>query len=194
MLNRFPGLPAQSTIADSHKGYIPNPQRPSNPFLPSSEPDWVIVRKTSDEKPVVSNVSNETRADSKEEAQLTRTDSIASTASSSTTIVSRKSAPPVPRKPPLLASKPQDPSLGDVKTTAPLTVISPRTGPVSFPATENRPLSSYQIPDVQSIASSGQTLPALPVRLQSRPTAAMGLMDEEGDRASNIPSLQPRRV
>ncbi|TAQ88403.1 hypothetical protein B7494_g3278 [Chlorociboria aeruginascens] len=35
--------PARSTLKPPHKGDIPNPNRPSNPFSPTDEPDWVTV-------------------------------------------------------------------------------------------------------------------------------------------------------
>ncbi|PNS17746.1 hypothetical protein CAC42_3141 [Sphaceloma murrayae] len=41
------GLPVRSTIKPPANGYAPNPSRPSNPFTPSTEPDWVKVEKPS---------------------------------------------------------------------------------------------------------------------------------------------------
>jgi hypothetical protein len=37
------GMPAQSTLRAPGNGYIPNGKRPSNPFTPSDEPDWIKV-------------------------------------------------------------------------------------------------------------------------------------------------------
>ncbi|TVY50870.1 Inositol-1,4,5-trisphosphate 5-phosphatase 1 [Lachnellula cervina] len=37
------GNPAKSTIKPPQNGLIPNPNRPSNPYTPTEEPDWVTV-------------------------------------------------------------------------------------------------------------------------------------------------------
>jgi hypothetical protein len=37
------GKPARSDIKPSQNGAVPNPNRPSNPFSPTDEPDWVTV-------------------------------------------------------------------------------------------------------------------------------------------------------
>ncbi|KAK0261683.1 hypothetical protein B0A54_12392 [Friedmanniomyces endolithicus] len=42
------GMPARSTVKPPTNGYTPNPSRPSNPFSPSSEPDWVKVDRPAD--------------------------------------------------------------------------------------------------------------------------------------------------
>ncbi|KAF2265672.1 hypothetical protein CC78DRAFT_183975 [Lojkania enalia] len=41
------GLPARSRIQPPSSDHIPNPNRPSNPFTPSPEPDWVEVERMS---------------------------------------------------------------------------------------------------------------------------------------------------
>jgi hypothetical protein len=37
------GQPARSNLGPPQKGFIPNPNRPSNPYTPTDEPDWVTV-------------------------------------------------------------------------------------------------------------------------------------------------------
>lgn len=37
------GLPARAKIQPPGENYIPNPKRPSNPFAPTEEPDWVKI-------------------------------------------------------------------------------------------------------------------------------------------------------
>jgi hypothetical protein len=37
--------PARSTVKATLRGAVPNPKRPSNPFVPSDEPDWVTISK-----------------------------------------------------------------------------------------------------------------------------------------------------
>ncbi|KAF2854632.1 hypothetical protein T440DRAFT_464773 [Plenodomus tracheiphilus IPT5] len=39
------GLPAKARVQPPSEGYLPNPKRPSNPFTPSPEPDWVDVKR-----------------------------------------------------------------------------------------------------------------------------------------------------
>jgi hypothetical protein len=39
------GLPARSRVQPPSNDHIPNPKRPSNPFTPSPEPDWVEVKR-----------------------------------------------------------------------------------------------------------------------------------------------------
>lgn len=39
------GMPARATVRPPDGGYAPNPRRPSNPFAPTSEPDWIKVEK-----------------------------------------------------------------------------------------------------------------------------------------------------
>ncbi|KAF2740426.1 hypothetical protein EJ04DRAFT_540103 [Polyplosphaeria fusca] len=45
------GLPARSRVQPPSNDHIPNPKRPSNPFTPSPEPDWIKVERLS-EKPI----------------------------------------------------------------------------------------------------------------------------------------------
>lgn len=37
--------PARSTVKADQRGAVPNPNRPSNPFVPTDEPDWVTISK-----------------------------------------------------------------------------------------------------------------------------------------------------
>lgn len=39
------GLPARSLVQPPNSNFLPNPNRPSNPFTPSLEPDWVEVKR-----------------------------------------------------------------------------------------------------------------------------------------------------
>ncbi|KAK5112907.1 hypothetical protein LTR62_003729 [Meristemomyces frigidus] len=39
------GMPAQSTVKPPGQNFVPNLARPSNPFVPATEPDWVKVEK-----------------------------------------------------------------------------------------------------------------------------------------------------
>jgi hypothetical protein len=37
--------PARSTVKATQRGAVPNPNRPSNPFVPTDEPDWITISK-----------------------------------------------------------------------------------------------------------------------------------------------------
>ncbi|ORY00017.1 SacI homology domain-domain-containing protein [Clohesyomyces aquaticus] len=45
------GLPARSRVQAPSNDHLPNPKRPSNPFTPSPEPDWVEVKRIMPGKP-----------------------------------------------------------------------------------------------------------------------------------------------
>lgn len=127
-------LPARSSIEAPGSRHQPNPQRPSNPFVPSSEPDWILVPKAAASQgrrgqgnPEISSTGTTRHSpaplappgslrlvsapgddspSTSNRASITRTASLASSVSSSTS-VKRKSAPPVPKKPELLGRKSQ---------------------------------------------------------------------------------------
>lgn len=180
------GLPARSDIGDAKDGYIPNPRQPPNPFSPSNEPEWVVVRNSSTDhnnqrkpfagipssNPKEQPLSDYVHVDSADAtaigAPLARIDSKASS-TSSTTGVKRKPAPPIPRKPPLLASTSHRPdSRGEISIRM-------------------RPLPSKESDE------EAQMKPALPARLPGSAVTGTGLMDEEDDHARSIPSLEPLR-
>jgi len=46
------GQPARSSIKPPQNGFVPNPNRPSNPYTPTDEPDWVTVPRMSQNKSV----------------------------------------------------------------------------------------------------------------------------------------------
>lgn len=78
------GMPARSTLKPPNDNHVPNPARPSNPFSPSNEPDWVKVERPDPPPPprarVASGQSNASQ-----------------TSQATTASVSRK--PPPPLKP-----------------------------------------------------------------------------------------------
>ena len=45
------GMPARSTVQPPSADHVPNPARPSNPYTPSNEPDWVRVEKPGNTPP-----------------------------------------------------------------------------------------------------------------------------------------------
>ena len=60
------GMPARSTVKPPSRNHVPNPSRPSNPYSPTSEPDWVKVEKPasppSRPSSIYSNVSQASQA------------------------------------------------------------------------------------------------------------------------------------
>jgi len=124
------GLPARSDLAAPGKDFVPNPRRPSNPFTPTTEPDWIVVPKyasspsyrgPSTPSSTLSKSSPQTSATSLHRIPSgrgvinggassfvpplpSRASSFASSTSSSASLA-RKPAPPVPKKPVLLSSQ-----------------------------------------------------------------------------------------
>lgn len=98
-----------------------NNQRPSNPFTPSPEPDWVTVPRPSSSrtahklppplKAALSPASTFPRVQrAPRDIPNPPSPSTASVASSNSSTISRKPAPPVPKKPALLSRSSNDPS------------------------------------------------------------------------------------
>lgn len=52
------GRPARSDLKPPQPGAIPNPNRPSNPFAPTDEPDWVTVPRMPPRPPSLSSISS----------------------------------------------------------------------------------------------------------------------------------------
>ena len=116
------GLPARSTLQAPSKDLVPNPNRPSNPWTPSEQPDWITgssptavkapallpsrdnsLRKVptpsiNAARMAIRNVSNGASAPISP-ARKVSTSSVQSTGSND-----QRKAPPVPRKPPSLTS------------------------------------------------------------------------------------------
>lgn len=127
-------LPARSGVEAPGNRLQPNPRRPSNPFTPSSEPDWIVVPKAaaSQERgnpgiPATSSAHTSHRSQMPLEAagslrlasfprddgpitpnrsSNSKTASFASSPAPSTSVI-RKPAPPVPKKPEVLGQRRQ---------------------------------------------------------------------------------------
>ena len=134
-----------------------------------------------------------------------RTMSQTSVASNMSSGVSRKPAPPVPQKPPLLSpqqqQQPSDPkniANRSTKETASSYQQQPMSGfnspsKVSNPPFQNLPQQPRLTqPPNTSVSTAGPSLPPRP-QAPPRQASSMGLMDEDDrDGADNIPSLQPQ--
>jgi len=117
------GMPARSTLQPPSKGMLPNPERPSNPWTPSSQPDWVTgpgaskptsntqaapplpSREASVRKPLPSSIPLVGPAmNSRAPTRNVSNGSMQSLSSNGTSSGARKAPPMIPRKPPSLAS------------------------------------------------------------------------------------------
>lgn len=238
------GLAARSNLEAPSKDAFPNPNRPSNPFNPKNELDWVVVpnpigteaesnRRRLDTKPMVgpnstlprqSNVkqmplSSLTQDKAQNSAlELGKTMSAPSLPPPSLmgSGITRKPAPPVPRKPPILISSNNDcvdlgriPSSVSAEQSIPIrwtsaTQPSESGRPTLDPYTTSQP--SLQLTALKSAFSSDHTknqekpaaeadrLPALPSRITTaqRPVPK-GLLDKSDEGACLIPPIQPIR-
>ena len=123
------GLPARSDVKPPHGKAVLNANRPSNPFTPTDEPDWVVIDKNpSREPPKASPTSHRTKSaneivhkspvlfesgqpiPTKDTRNLTGPQELtnesrsgASSQASTVPASSRKPVPPVPKKPLLLS-------------------------------------------------------------------------------------------
>lgn len=220
-----------------------NTLRPSNPFTPTNEPDWVVVpqptpsqtstdHRTRQNAPIVALAGtarmlpppsdldykipfgnsrtggDTTMTDRRQESKAPKRESVAS----STTDVTRKPAPPVPKKPMLLSksSSPKDSNNSVEVNPAPArrstlashenaTVLlpPPRRNRVIEPASQTSQQSSGSHPTVigqyqQGSLGDGDP-PPLPRRAIGDLTNSTGLLDEDDDGARAIPSLEPLR-
>ncbi|KAG7007150.1 inositol-1,4,5-trisphosphate 5-phosphatase 1 [Physcia stellaris] len=204
------GLPARSMIQPPNARSMLNPQRPSNPFTPSPEPDWVTVsppssyqgpgaaqmdgarkvstRQASSKFPTSSptQTSSVSRAASKgappaKARQDPSSQSQAPTAPS-TSSVSRKPAPPVPKKPALL-STPSEQAVDTTRSSA--APSQPPSAPKPRPTAE---ITTVFPPPPRRATGSPST--ASPLRQASSRDAngprrtsrkAPDLMDDDGD-------------
>lgn len=216
-------MPAQSTLQRPNKGFIPNPNRPSNPFTASDEPDWVKVDRSSSAeradfrshsatdgtaKPAVTRglpplftfAESAPQLPPRPSSSQAQTDGTFTGRSSSPSSIpirpssslSRKPAPPVPKKPATLSSpsttqpapNPLDTGMPS-KSNAPPTVPLPRRSMAAARAgtasPENR-ISQLSKLSPAEVAASTEIRPQLPPR-RIKPGSSTTLMDtkdEEG--------------
>ncbi|KAF2480633.1 SacI homology domain-containing protein [Neohortaea acidophila] len=191
-------MPATSEVDAPTHNHIPNPRRPSNPFSPTSEPDWVRVEKPFAPQPPPrqqQQTSQPTNATAKSLPTREATTSATGTSrpgldgtaasetddSNNTTRTHhlretlRKPAPPP--KPNLLRSASSQSTTQQANRTAPPPLPEPRRKANASSSTAN------------GRASPAATAPALPAR---HPRASTGLMDE-GDGGEGLTDWIPLR-
>lgn len=205
------GLAARSTLEAPAKDSIPNPNRPSNPFSPQSESDWVVVPKLSvievestprpvKRKPIVghdSTVPLSRVSQNKAQALVVQHDQTRGTSPLTSSQlqewgVTRKPAPPVPRKPPILTSSESSrtSSLGGVLSSVPANqrILIRRVGGTQ---TSTLPSDSAKF---QGVSARANRSPPPSNRASSAqrdiPKDLLGKADES---ACLIPTIQPVR-
>ena len=191
------GMPARSTVKPPSNGYVPNPTKPSNPFSPSSEPDWVKVDKPNglpSRSTSVASASASSRVRSeaatrklppmsraveaaamppaKPPRPATFNESTSDDSKVQMKSTLRKPAPPKPNKPNLLRSE-------SSRSTA--SVASNRSVPP--PPEPRRSHAAAAAPSSSSVQG-----PALPIRVSS------GLSESSGARSVAPQPPPPRQV
>ena len=230
-------LPARSLVKPPTDNHVLNEKRPSNPFTPGGEADWVLVPSAGSSRGPgdhLTDGSDSTASDTTDRRQsssrmspnlplgfplrhggsgaqssaheiLSRDNNPAAirTPSLSGSNVLRKSAPPIPKKPAILAST------GERQAKAAVIDGASQGHKVPVPASaSSRSLSSSQQrsspADTMSFTPSGdnstnQSLPsshrpALPLRRHDvQASRSVDLLGEDADQASTIPALRPSR-
>ena len=142
------GMPARSTVKPPGSNQVPNPTRPSNPFSPTMEPDWVKVEKPeappSRPSSVYSNVSQASQARS----ETTKSE-----------LVSRRSPPP-PKPQETTPEKPARPATFDGANDGKVHLKQTLRKPAP-PPKPNKP-NLLRSDSNQSRASSVRSVPPLP--------------------------------
>ena len=202
------GMPARSTVKPPTKDHVPNPSRPSNPFAPSSEPDWVKVEKPSEglsrtpswqldgnseapPPPPPRNLPSrklppplDPQSNGRVPFLRDRSPSVSSVASDRASIISkqtsRKPAPTVPKKPRNLSS--------------------PSTEATSPAASA---VSESSLPPPQMSVSSARSVPSPPAprrtntgasrHFAAQPKTASPVIRKPVEREDQAPKLPPRR-
>jgi hypothetical protein len=221
VVSNYPlGLPAQTTIRPPGKGFVPNPRRDPNPFVPSDEQDWVKVDNTSSSGvsrsssvattnsrrqvlPPPSNLSEPApqlpprRPTTETISSLTATRSATPpdavmrslSISSSSSMSSRKPAPPVPKKPSILsnpvfvdgAMDSRRSSTASIKSGTPPSVPPPRRSMTSG-VSRNASTASMSLRTINDDNGDRPTVPPRTGTGSSHPktTDLLDEKDEEG--------------
>ncbi|EMC91401.1 hypothetical protein BAUCODRAFT_127302 [Baudoinia panamericana UAMH 10762] len=199
------GMPARSSVKPPRSDFVPNPARPSNPFTPTSEPDWVRVDTPNSPPSGAASVASTS-------SRVSRIESGS---------VPRKPAPPptsgdgAPAKPP--RPLPQVDGAAD-DGRAPQHVYLKQTLRKPAPPRPNKPnllrsesaQSTASTPSMQSTTESRRVVskemappPALPSRVQGEQTARTMAPQAPPPRttlrkptpaAESSPALPPRRT
>lgn len=215
-------MPARSNLKAPDERFVLNEDRPQNPFLPTYEPDWKVGKTkpggshaftydkskdqnsqrhlpTSDESQAL---QLETYPNTLKPEVVLRGPNSRSSSQSSVVLMSsgmtRKAAPPIPKKPALLSNRQHSQESGKKEQGNSMSSRPPSGDPTGFGDDVKRtslpsPLRIKQ-PEVYRRQVAKSDGPLLPPRstnaIVSVPNA---LMDDDNEGASTIPSLQPMR-
>lgn len=190
---------------------MPNIERPQNPFIHTDQPDWKARKPTAKRSYALQNYNSkdrdslrpspnfegsqplplDTKSDSLREKVTLRTSSSQLPAVSTSINVARKAPPPIPKKPALLSNR-QHSQESKVNGQGQSTSMPPSGGENAF---DDGVKSSFPPPlqrnGRQATESDGPPLP--PGSTDAIVPVLNGLMDDDNEGASGIPSLQPMR-
>ena len=211
-----PGLPARSNLKVTDGRSALNTKRPQNPFIPTDEPDWKwsearrspIVRYDNRKdwesysisptsgwnEPLPVGTSFDLPGDNVTLREDNSKCSSQSPVVSMSSNVARKMAPPVPKKPALLSNsqRSQEKKINNQESTS----RPPPGGQTIFDdgAKKGLPPSPLRRSKQQGTRETGfdESYPS-PRSIGAIVSVSNGLMDEEIEGASTIPSLQPMR-
>ncbi|KAI9826467.1 MAG: hypothetical protein M1819_007360 [Sarea resinae] len=171
------GVPARSTIKPPSDQFIPNPSRPSNPFAPATEEEWISKRdlvkpqsrsKASPSEDIKSPISTTTGAANPKHSLSPQRQT------------TRKAAPPIPKKPALLASR----EIG---------IINPAENTERIPETANNVTISSRDRSVNRTVDHDARIRSQGVNpLEMRP-ASLEHMRSRRESVPDGPPLPPRR-
>ncbi|KAK0315758.1 Inositol-1,4,5-trisphosphate 5-phosphatase 1 [Friedmanniomyces endolithicus] len=182
------GMPARSTVKPPTNGYTPNPSRPSNPFSPSSEPDWVKV-----DRPADMPAANRTARGNSTPPRFPVPRTTAPTPASTNTLIS---APP-PKPPRPMSTAGEEP---ESRVHLKQTLRKPAPPPKPNKPTLLRSSSSHSAASVSSSRSAAVPTPPAPPeprRVLSKPPVAESLRqvsataEQSSPRSSAIPPQPP---
>jgi hypothetical protein len=190
------GMPARSTVQPPSAGHTLNPSRPSNPFSPTTEPDWIKIEKP--DAPPARNLSLLQRKlpPALQQSAPQASSSPLRTPDTDTAVpvhlkqTLRKPAPPKPTKPVILRSPSPASSVTSTRSVPP--VPEPRRSNTGASTRNILPPPPLRVnsgalaaerrsipmppPPRKAVAKTEDEVPTLPPR---RPTAP--LMDENGE-------------
>ncbi|KAL8802876.1 MAG: hypothetical protein Q9200_006428 [Gallowayella weberi] len=242
------GLPARSQVQPPRSNMMLNPGRPANPFTPTNEPDWVMVPGSKKLERTERRISapptppsrrgtrrvplpDTSPPDSSSNAQASGTSQDVSISptftnpsrSSTASSITRKPAPPVPKKPPLLSTSstgpdnrhrppPKDSTMNghrapDHRTNTQVnTIFPPPPGRRGTGATAPEAVLPLNVTPTFSTgaryltqqrpgppSTSNSPIPPVSRRIGNDVTVRRDLLDDVDEGAKAIPSLQPQR-
>jgi len=187
------GVPAQSTLRPPGRGMSPNPNRPSNPFTPSDEPDWVKV----DGEPVAGPLPTRSRAAFQGAGKVVPPRKLPPAHGSSESLPQLPPRRAMPQNDGTGTSRPESPASQNSAPTRSASTASRKPAPpiprkpmaLSSPTSVQPPMNP--LGDVKTVAKAS-TPPAAPPPRRSGASAKLSKRPPEED--GGRPQLPPRNV